>query len=84
MKRQSKRAYSFLFETTTIVSSKDIEILNETNLGGGKTKISAKTLLQESDMKNQNGRRYSKGICESIVQQLSPKASSRSLLMEID
>jgi hypothetical protein len=35
-------------------------------------------------VKNKNNRYYSSAICESIVNQLSPKASGRSLLMEID
>lgn len=78
------RKYNFIFERTSVVSNKDIEILEESNLGGGKTKITAKALLQESNKKNANLRLYTDQICESIVSQLSPKAMGRSLLMEID
>lgn len=78
------RKYNFIFERTSIVSNKDIEILEESNIGGGKTKIAAKALLQESNKRNANSRVYTDQICESIVSQLSPKATGRSLLMEID
>jgi hypothetical protein len=81
---QKKSTYNFIFEQTTIVKNHDIEILEEVNLGSGKSKIVAKTYLQESESKNKNGRFYSTPICESIVNQLSPKATGRSLLMEID
>jgi hypothetical protein len=76
--------YNFIFERTSIVRNHDIEILEERDLGGGRAKIAAKAALQESEVKNKNSRYYSSPICESIVNQLSPKAKSRSLLMEID
>lgn len=76
--------YTFIFETTNTVRNQDIEILEETSLGGGKFKISGRALLQEAEVKNNNKRFYSTPICESIVNQLAPKAASRSLLMEID
>jgi hypothetical protein len=76
--------YNFIFERTSIVRNHDIEILEERDLGGGKSKLAAKASLQESEVKNKNNRFYSSAICESIVTQLSPKANSRSLLMEID
>ncbi len=78
------RKYNFIFETTSISSRDDIKVLEETKLPNGNGKISASVRLQEAEMKNSNSRYYSNSICESIVNQLSPKASSRSLLMEID
>jgi hypothetical protein len=78
------RKYSFLFETARVVHSNDIKILTESDAGDGKRKIAANVLLQEADVRNQNQRKYSSAICESITNQLRPKASSRSLMMEID
>jgi hypothetical protein len=78
------KKYNFIFEQTNIVSHNDIEILEEQKFSGGSGKIFASVRLQESEIKNNNGRYYSKPICESIVSQLSPKATGRSLLMEID
>jgi hypothetical protein len=76
--------YNFIFEGTRVVRNQDIEILDEIQVPGGKTKVVGKALLQEADVLNANKRRYPKQICESIVNQLAPKATSRSLLMEID
>jgi hypothetical protein len=76
--------YSFLFEHTTTVSSKDFEILNESKTPYGGKKFIVKTRLQEAGVKNANKRVYDNVVCENIVAQLSPKAKSRSLLMEID
>lgn len=81
---RSNMKYNFIFERTSIVRNHDIEILEETSIGGGKSKIAARAYLQESEVRNKNNRYYSSSICESIVNQLSPKASSRSLLMEVD
>lgn len=76
--------YCIILETTTVVSPDDIQILEETKLPSGHSKISFKTRLQESDKRNANNRSYNSSICESIVSQLHPKASSRNMLMEID
>lgn len=78
------KKYNFIFERTSVVRNHDIEILEETDLGNGKTKIAARAYLQESETRNRNNRYYSNAICESIVSQLSPKAQGRSLLMEVD
>jgi hypothetical protein len=83
-KNKNNKKYNFIFERTSVVHNHDIEILEETELGGGKNKISARCNLQESEMRNRNNRYYSNAICESIVGQLSPKATGRSLLMEVD
>jgi len=79
-----RNKYSLIMETTTVVSPDDIQILEETKLPNGHTKVSFKTRLQESDKRNANNRSYSTNICESIVSQLHPKASARNMLMEID
>jgi len=78
------KKYNFIFERTSIVKNHDIEILEETSIGGGKSKIAARASLQESEVKNRNNRYYTSAICESIVNQLTPKAQGRSLLMEVD
>jgi len=75
--------YCFLFETTSVVPNSEIEILEETKTEQGR-KISFKSRLQESNVRNQNRRIYDDTVCESIVEQLGPKAKSRSLLCEID
>jgi len=81
---RSNTKYNFIFERTSVVRNHDIEILEETNVGGGRAKIAARAYLQESEVKNKNNRYYSSAICESIVNQLTPKAAGRSLLMEVD
>lgn len=81
---KSNKKYNFIFERTSIVRNHDIEILEETSIGDGKHKIAARASLQESEVKNRNNRYYTSAICESIVNQLSPKAQGRSLLMEVD
>jgi len=82
--KNCNKKYNFIFERTSTVKNHDIEILEETDIGNGKTKIAARAYLQESEVKNRNNRYYSSAICESIVNQLSPKATGRSLLMEVD
>lgn len=84
MSKQQNNDYCFLFETTTIVPNSEIEILEEVRTEGGGKKISFKSRLQESNVRNQNKRVYNDTVCESIVEQLGPKAKSRSLLCEID
>jgi hypothetical protein len=83
-KNFSNKHYNFIFETTSVVRNYDIEILEDIDLGGGKGKSIGRCLLQESEVKNRNSRYYTNAICESIVNQLSPKATGRSLLMEVD
>lgn len=78
------KKYNFIFESTSVVKNHDIEILENIDLGGGKGKSIGRCLLQESEVKNRNSRYYTNAICESIVNQLSPKATGRSLLMEVD
>lgn len=48
----------------------------------GKVKI--KAVLQESDVRNQNGRVYDNNICNKIIEALKPKVQNRSLFQEID
>jgi hypothetical protein len=75
--------FYYLYEQTSKVSSKNLEILSE-SVANGKPKISFRTILQEVGTLNQNKRRYGQAICESIVGKLQPKVDNRSLLMEID
>jgi hypothetical protein len=77
--------YYYLYEQTKVVNAhKGLEILSESTTVEGKKKYSFNTVLQESDVKNQNKRIYSQSICEGIVGKLQPKVLNRSLLMEID
>ena len=76
--------YNIFLDTTRIVKSSELEILSETRLPNGDKKLVCKTCLQESMTRNKNKRIYKQNICESIVQQLSPAAKQRTLLMEID
>lgn len=76
--------YNIIVEQTTTVGFKDLQIIDESKTSSGKSKVTFKTRLQESNVKNGNNRIYSDSICESIVKSLSPKAERRSLLMEID
>lgn len=66
------------------VSNKPVEVLSEATNSDGSLKIVFKARLQTADERNQNRRIYSREVCESIVNQLSPKAKDRSLLMEVD
>lgn len=76
--------YSFLIEQTNVVKNNDLHVLTESVTESGVPKVIFKATLQEAGVVNQNKRRYSSAICESIVDQLSPKANSRNLLMEVD
>jgi hypothetical protein len=76
--------YNFLIEQTSVVNSDAIKILAENKLPDGRSKIIFKNRLQEADVRNNNRRIYPMAVCESIVEQLGPKAHSRSLLMEVD
>lgn len=75
--------YGLIFETTSIVNSSQLNIIEETTVNG-KPKIAFHVSLQESDVLNENRRRYPKAICESIVERLTPKVQNRSCLLEID
>ena len=81
---QKGKQFAFLFEQTCIVPNSQIEILEESFTNNRESKLLFKSRLQESGVKNQNRRRYSGTVCESIVEQLSPKARSRNLLMEVN
>jgi len=81
---QKGKKFAFLFEQTCIVPNSEIEILEESFTADKKPKIRFRSLLQESGVKNQNNRLYSKPVCESIVDQLAIKAKGNNLLMEVD
>ena len=83
-KKLEGQRYNFIFERTSMPGTKNIEILEEQGSNTGVKRVIARALMQEASVQNNNRRIYSEPICESIVNQLSPKASSRSLLMEID
>jgi len=83
-KQPEIKHYGFIIEGTHVTANNQIEILEEQRATDGRMKVCAKATLQEVEQKNANGRVYPMNICESIVTQLSPKAASRSLLMEID
>lgn len=78
-----KNEYKFIIEETNIVAYDDINIIEETTVNK-KPKVAFEANLQSANEKNNNQRYYSSQICETIVSKLNPKASSRSLLMEID
>lgn len=81
MKKQND--YKFILEETNIVSFDQLKILEETTVNN-KPKLAFEASLQYANEKNNNKRIYSTEICESIVSHLTPKATNRSLLMEID
>lgn len=77
--------YNFIIEQTNTVKSSDINIIAETKIEGTpNNKVVFEAVLQSANVINNNRRIYDGAICESIVSQLSPKAESRNLLMEID
>lgn len=84
MKKHTPKKYSFIFERTMTVAPSDIQILEESKTNSGKPKLAFSSRLQEADVINNNKRKYSMPVCESIVTGLTPKAQSRSLFMEID
>lgn len=81
---RKNKQYSFIFEQTTIVSPGDIEVIEESKTQSGNPKLAFKSRLQEANVRNNNKRFYDTNVCNAIVESLSPKAQSRSLLMEID
>jgi hypothetical protein len=76
--------YHFILEQTSVVPHSSLEVLEETKTESGAAKCIFRARLQEANVTNQNKRKYSPVVCESIAGQLSPKASGRNLLMEID
>jgi len=77
------KMYSILFEHTTTIPNSDIEIIEESGSGQNR-KATFKSRLQEANVRNANKRYYDTTVCESIVNQLGPKAKARNLLVEID
>jgi hypothetical protein len=74
-----------VFEVTSQASPADLTIIKEEYNKDTKTnKIVFKTVLQTIDEVNQNKRYYSSKVGNQIVEELKPKATSRSLFQEID
>lgn len=80
----SNNRYLMLFETTEINQPNEIAILENHELEKGKNKVVFEARLQTINEINSNKRYYSRGIGDTILEQMSPKASARSLLMEVD
>lgn len=78
-----QKKYNFIIEQTFTNPINNIEILEESKVNNV-NKVAFLATLQEADKRNNNKRFYTKSITESIVNNLSPRANSRSLLMEID
>ena len=78
------KQYSFIFEQTNIVSPSDIHIIEESKTESGHPRIAFQARLQEANTRNNNRRIYDDAVCESIVNQLGPRAQNRGMLMEID
>jgi len=81
---KGKNNFYFIFENTSNISSSQMKILEEATDENGNTKIAFETKLQTAEERNQNGRIYSKRVCENITTQLSNRAKKGSLMMEID
>ncbi len=81
---KDKNNFYFIFENTSSIPSDQVKILEEATDERGNTKIAFETRLQTADERNQNGRIYSKRVCENITTQLSNRAKKGSLMMEID
>lgn len=84
MKDKKSNKYHFIFEQTSVVPHSDIDILEEQKTSDGSPKCVFRARLQEANVQNLNKRKYSPVVCESITDQLGPKATARNLLMEID
>ena len=83
--KDNSKKYTFIIESTSVIPNSKIEILEETgSKKAGTRKAVFKSRLQEANVVNQNKRIYDRVVCENIVGQLQPKASSRNLLCEID
>jgi hypothetical protein len=83
MQKDKSKKYAFIIENTITVPNSKLEILEESRRNGT-SKAVFRSRLQESNVKNQNGRIYETTVCENIVKQLSPRANARNLLCEID
>jgi len=83
-KKNRNHKFHFILEQTSVVPHSDIQILEEQRTPDGSPKCIFRARLQEANVQNQNKRKYTPVVCESITDQLSPKASARNLLMEID
>ncbi len=81
---KKKNEFHFVCEQTTVVPHSELNILEESKTSDGNAKCVFRARLQEANVVNGNKRTYSPLVCESITSQLSPKATSRNLLMEID
>lgn len=84
MMKNKRSKYHFILEQTSVVPHSDIDILEEQRTSDGSPKCVFRARLQEANVQNQNKRKYSPVVCESITEQLGPKATARNLLMEID
>lgn len=74
-----------VFEITSEAGASDLTIIKEEFNKEDKTnKIIFKTVLQTIDEVNQNKRYYSSKVGNHIIEELRPKADSRSLFQEID
>ena len=72
-----------LFSEITSIPNK-VDIIQENAVAPGVSRIKFKAILQERDVKNNNGRMYSDAVLREIVRQLSPKATERKLFCELD
>ena len=84
MIKKNKSNYHFIFEQTSVVPNSNLELIEEQKTDSGAPKCIFRARLQEANVTNQNKRKYSPVVCESIATQLGPKATSRNLLMEVD
>lgn len=76
---------SIIFELSSIATASDISIVKEDYNKETKTsKLIFKAKLQTAEEVNANKRYYSKNVCNLIVDDLKPQATSRSLFQEID
>lgn len=67
-----------------LVKPSHTTILEDTSYGLGSKKLKFKVILQEKDVINSNRRSYSEEVLREIVRQLSPKATERKLVAELD
>ena len=80
---KTSQQYNYLFDVVS--PTQRIEIISEgVSEGTNQPKVIFRAKLQTANEKNQNGRVYSRKVCESITKQLKDKAINRSLLMEVD
>ena len=82
--KQNRPIYNVIIEQTTVVPASQLEMLSETTTSSGHKKAIFRSKLQEHSVTNKNGRVYPKVVCENIVSQLSTKARTRNMFMEVD